>query len=161
MHWSPNGQRLAYSRVQRNADKFQLTIETCDLKGTRRTVVVSADVFLHDFCWLPEGRIVYARQDSLGSNDENLWQIGIDNTGGTPTGKPKRITQWAGSELLGVSASADGKRLVLLKQTDQAQVYLGELAAAGTRMTPPRRLTNDEAWDEPTAWTPDSKLINP
>ena len=121
------------------------SIETCDLKGANRTVVVSADLWLNDFCWLPEGRIVYARQDPLNSSDDNLWQIGIDNHAGTPTGKPKRITQWAGSYLRGLSASADGKRLVLLKQTNQAQVYLGELAAGGTRMKPPRRLTNDEA----------------
>ena len=26
-------------------------------------------------------------------------------------------------------------------------------------MNPPRRLTNDEAYDEPTAWTPDSKAV--
>ena len=127
----------------------QYSIETCDLKGASRTVVVSADpgLWLEDFCWLPEGRIVYARQESLDSSDDNLWQIGIDNHAGTPTGKPKRITQWAGSYLWGLSASADGKRLVLLKTTYQSQVYLGELAAGGTRMNPPRRLTNDEASD--------------
>lgn len=58
-----------------------------------------------------------------------------------------------------LSASADGKRLVVVKQTSQAQVYLGELTAGGTRMKPPRRLTNDEAFDQPMAWTPDSKSV--
>ena len=38
---------------------------------------------------------------------------------------------------------------MLLKSTDQAQVYLGELAEAGYAMKPPRRLTNDEAEDYP------------
>ena len=36
---------------------------------------------------------------------------------------------------------------------------MGELTGGGTRMSPPRRLTNDEASDEPTAWTPDSKAV--
>jgi eukaryotic-like serine/threonine-protein kinase len=36
---------------------------------------------------------------------------------------------------------------------------LGELAAGGTRMKPPRRLTNDEAIDYPNGWTPDSKAV--
>jgi Tol biopolymer transport system component len=96
--------------------------------------------------------MVYSRSD-------NLWQIGIDNHTGSPTGKPKRVTQWAGSYLEGLSASADGKRLVLRKSTFQDQVYVGELAAGGTSMNPPRRLTNDEGSDQPMAWTPDSKAV--
>ena len=126
VHWSPDGQRLAYIRDldvgDREAepidlqfgDRSRLSIETCDLKGASRTVVVSADrgLWLEDFYWLPEGRIVYARLESPYSTDGNLWQIGIDNRAGTPTGKPKRITPWAGYHLWGLSANADGKRLV-------------------------------------------------
>ncbi len=103
--------------------------------------------------------MVYARQDSHGSSDNNLWQIGIDNHRGTPAGKPGRITSSAGSGILGLAASADGKQLALLKSTNQTQVYLGELAAGGTRIKLPRRLINGEAEDRPTAWTADSKTV--
>jgi DNA-binding winged helix-turn-helix (wHTH) protein/Tol biopolymer transport system component len=159
VNWSPDGQRLAYIRVQRSAERYQTSIETCDLKGASRTVVVSADLVLEGFGWLPDGRIVYARRDSLYSGDDNLWQIEIDNHAGTRAGQPKRVTQWAGSYLRGLSASADGRRLALRKETTKGQVYVGELAAGGTRMKPPRRLTNDEASDVPTAWTADSKAV--
>jgi len=106
VHWSPDGQRLAYIRVQHISGRSQQSIETCDLKGESRTVVVSADVTF--YCWLPDGRIVYERQESRDSSDHNLWQIVIDNHTGTPTNKPKRITQWAGSYLGGLSAEAPG-----------------------------------------------------
>jgi Tol biopolymer transport system component len=121
--------------------------------------MVVSDPGLESFCWLAGGRIVYSRRESLYSNDDNLWQIGINGDAGTPIGKPKRITQWAGFSLENLSASADGRRLTLQKSTFQEQVYLGELAAGGTSLNPPRRLTNDEANDMPTAWTPDSRAV--
>ena len=158
--WSPDGERLAYTRVHRSSDRFLWSIETCDLKGANRTAVVpDTELFMADPLWLPEGRIIYTRKESLASGDVNVWQIAVDNRIGTPTGKPKRITQWAGSYLGDLSTSADGKQLMMVRRIFQAQGYLGELAAGGTRMNPPRRLTNDEASDDPTGWTPDSKAV--
>jgi Tol biopolymer transport system component len=160
VHWAPDGQRLAYLRLQRSPERYSASIETCDLKGANRTVVTTdQDGLLQDFCWLPDGRIVYSRMESVDSNDENLWQIGIDSHAGAPNGKPQRITQWAGSCLVGLTASADGKRLVFQKVAYHGQISLGELAAGGSRLNPPRRLTNDDANNYPTAWTADSKAV--
>ena len=103
--------------------------------------------------------MLYSRMDSPGSNDCNLWEIGVNARTGAPTDKPKRITRWAGSDLWGLSASADGKRLALIRTMNQSQVYVGELAAGGSRMSPPRPLRSQETDDRPTGWTADSKAV--
>jgi serine/threonine protein kinase len=158
VHWTTDGQRLAYIKGHRTLERVQASLETSDLNGANRTVVVwDPDLWLGDFCWFPDGRIVYSREEPSGSSDYNLWQVGIDNHRGAPTGKPKRITQWAGSYVQGMSASADGKHLLFLRQEFLGQTDVGQLAAGGTRMSPPRRLTNDEAYGFPSAWTPDRK----
>jgi serine/threonine protein kinase/Tol biopolymer transport system component len=160
VHWSPDARRLAYLVGQRFQQGSRTWIETCDLKGANRTVIVPAsDLRLEDFCWLRDGRVLYSRQESLQSDDENLWQIGIDNRLGIATGKPKRITEWAGSILGWLTANADAKRLTLQKTTYQVGAYLGELASGGARMKSLRRLTNDEAFDSPFSWTVDSKAV--
>jgi len=160
LHWSPDGRRLVYTRLQSSPERYQTSIESCDLNGANRTLIVSdAQEALGDFCWLPGGRIVYSRQESPDSTDANLWQLAIDRRTGAPKGEAKRVTPWAGSDIDWLTASADGKRLVLLKISPQTQVYLGELTARGTRVSLPRRLTNDEALDVPTAWTADSQAV--
>ena len=138
VNWSPDGQRLAFIR---RIHGRRFSVETCDLKGANRTVVVSVDpgASLEDFWWLPDRRIVYSQRES-DFQTYDLWQVGIDLDSGTPIGKPKRITQWTGmgdrAGVSSVSASADGKRLVLRTSTKQQQVYVSELAAGGTRMNP-------------------------
>jgi serine/threonine protein kinase len=163
VYWSRDGQRLAFLKWKHTYTGAQqgFSIETCDLQGANRTVVVSEpdpNESLDDFCWFPDGRIVYSQGQSALGND-NLWQVAVDSQAGTAIGRPKRITQWTGSGITSLSAPADGKRLVFLKSTYQMQVFLGELTTGGTHMSPPRRLTNDEALDMATAWTPDSKAV--
>ena len=161
VHFSPNGRRLAYARSRTAGGGGQAkAIETSDLNGANQTVVVTMPgLYVHDLCWLPNGRIIYSLDESALSGDENLWEIGVDNRTGLPSGKPKRIKQWAGSYVWNLSASLDGKRLVLRKSTFQEGAYLAELAAGGTRVNSPRRLTNDDADNQVTAWTQDSKAV--
>ena len=163
VYWSRDGQRLAFMRWKHTYTGAQqgFSIETCDLQGANRTVVVSEpdpNESLEDFWWFPDGRIVYSQGQSTLGND-NLWQVAVDSQAGTAIGRPNRITQWTGSGITSLSAPADGKRLAFLKSTLQMQVFLGEVTKGGMHLSLPRRLTNDEALDMATAWTPDSKTV--
>ena len=116
--------RQALGRFHREAQ----AASAFNLYNSRHRRARGSDLSLGDLFWLPDGRIVYSRQESPGSSDYNLWEIGISSQAGAPTCKPKRITQWEGSYIRQLSASADGKRL-----------------------------TKDETNNSASAWTPDSK----
>jgi len=85
--------------------------------------------------------------------------MGIDTRIGLPLGKPRRITNWAGSWHEALSNTGDGKRLAFSKSFFHSDVYVSELEADGTRLKSPRRLTLSESNNAPTAWTADSKSV--
>ena len=131
--WAPNGGRLAYvcQKFRQTAGKIEGLgeIETCDLKGANRRVVVS-DPELWDFTWVPQGKIVY----TLGGG-KGLWQIDVDRPKGSATNKPKRIINWAEFFASGLNATADGKQLVFCKRRPlNPQVYVGDLEPGGSRL---------------------------
>jgi Tol biopolymer transport system component len=164
--WSPDSRRIAYQRVGFGPEGARASIESRDLKGGHAVIAVSNPKLAWNFggfWWSAEGRLIYSLSEGAESygflSDTNLWELKVD-AGGQPSGKPTRITNWAGFSLASPNASADGKRLVFGRVNGQTDVYVSDLEAGGTRLkTPPRRLTLDERDDLPTAWTPDSKAV--
>ncbi len=170
--WSPDGRRLAYIRAQHPLDEYPQTIESCDRQGMNRAALLAVPEgnplvrgefiwlrpWLRDIAWLRDGRVIYSRGESR-SNDANLWEISASAKNGSSARLPKRLTNWAGSNVVGLTASADGTRMMLRKETRQGQVWLGELASSGNLKSLPRRLAIDEANDIATAWTGDSRAV--
>jgi serine/threonine protein kinase len=159
VQWTPDGQRVVYLKFHKGPEKFEVTIESRDLKGGPPTTILSAER-LEDFRWLPDGRMIYSL-DEPGPNSWmcNLWETRIDARTGEPYQKPKRLTNWAGFCESGFSVTADGTRLAFRKWTRQSTVYVADLEANGMHLTTPSRLLLTEGWDHPTAWTPDSKAV--
>ena len=162
--WSPDGNRIAYVRFRQSTDKFEVSLESLDLKSGQVVPILSdprLGVRIAGLCWLHDGRIIYSLREPPPSSqfESSLWEIKTDIRTGRPTGTPRRITNWVGLSVGGHSATLDGKRLAVLKSTSQGDVYVGELEASGTRLKSIRRLTLDQRNDFPTTWTPDSKAI--
>ena len=158
--WSPNGQRLAYIRSQGTFAKRQVTIESCDLAGGVRTVVLSdPDMWSADgigeIAWLPDGRIIYSTSKS-GSSD--LWAITADPGTGRQSGQAIHLLGWKGFQAGAPQASADGKRLIASRNHTETGIYIGDLAFGGKTFVP-HRFTVDGWSNEVDAWTKDSKAI--
>jgi eukaryotic-like serine/threonine-protein kinase len=169
--WFPSGQRLGYIRVSFEDD--MMNVESCDLQG-RAGAVGLPKLSQTDIAALPDGKIIYSTARSpwtlsgdpetdrapLKQSEGSLWKIAMGGLTGSIVGKPKRIISWPGFVLASsLSASRDGKRLVLVKESSDAEIYVGELEENGRRMKPPKRLTFDDHYDFPSGWTADSKAV--
>ena len=157
--WSPNGQRLAYSKGLAGTGIYVSAVESVSLKGGLPTRVLSSPK-LQGFCWLPDGRIIYSlRQSTQVGDDSNLWEVRTINQTGEPAGEPRQLTNWPGFSFSGFTVTADGKQMEFLRLTTKAHVYVGELDAKGTHLNNTRRLTFDEHYEWPERWTPDSRAV--
>ena len=163
--WSPDGRRLAYTRVAAGPQGYDVWIETCDLQGHRRRAFTSGPgQRVHSLAipgWLPDGRMVFGLTDPPpNQGDFNLWSLAVDSRSGAPSGKPRRITQWQGlSVAMPCGVSRDGKRLGVAVISYQADCYVGRVAGGDSTLQGVRRLTLDNRFDWQPGWLPDNSAI--
>ena len=180
LQWSPDGQSIIYfktvfkdSAAATHWDESDVSFHAGfnylsqfmiegDLKGGPLTTVLAPVDYsqVPEVLWLPDGRMVYRllEQGNISATC-NLWQIRFDPRTMEFIGKPQRITNLPADCPSGFSATSDGKHLVFLEDSGHASVYLADLQAEGTRITPPTRLTLDDGWNNPAAWSADSKVV--
>ncbi|MGA2539484.1 MAG: hypothetical protein ABSF53_25990 [Terracidiphilus sp.] len=68
------------------------------------------------------------------------------------------ITQAEG-DIERLSATADGKRLVLVRTNEPVEAFIAKFDAQSHQFQEPRRLTLDESENYATAWISDSKAV--
>src|SRR4029077_2770003 len=118
---------------------------------------------LKDYVWLPDGRLIYTSREattiSAGDATCNFWQLRIDASTGKRTEKPSRLTSWPGFCNSALSVTADGKRLVFLKEALHFSTYVSDLDTTRTRITNTTHFTLTESFDVPEDWTADCTAI--
>ena len=163
--WSPDGQRISYIRFRQGPDKGEAFLESRDLRGGLPTPILSTGPWwekggLRGFVWLPGERIIYILGDrDLNGFSCNYWEILVDEHTGEPRSQPRQLTNWAGFCLENLTATANGKQLAFIRFSFQRSVQVGDLAANGTSISNPRRLTVSEGNEYPMGWTADSKAV--
>jgi len=165
VRWSPDGQRLAYQKLNQAPADREVSIETRDLRGGSPVAILSSRALISPFfdsllgyCWLPNGRVLYSLYEPPpNQKNSNLWEIMVDGRTGKATGDPRKITQWTGFLIASLSATVDGKRIAFARQSHQTVTLLSELEP-NHRLGNSRPLTSGETdwvWD----WAPDSGAV--
>ena len=163
--WSPDGKRVIYIRAESSFDNF--VFESGDLNGGPLTTIPPPDdpkrMSSLTFSWMPDGRMIY-RLDEPGDSGRkmitcNLWQIRMDPGLREFVGKPQRLTNFEELCANPVNATSDGKRLLVYEWKPRSRAFLADLQSGATRITTPAPLTLEETWNDPLAWTADSKAV--
>ena len=155
--WSPDGGRVAFLRLQ--GTPGQATIESVAAGGGQPSVVVSLPK-RRDYCWVRDGRMLYAvAEPPPNEAHESLWELKVNPRTGVPSGKPRRYTNLPGIAFTALSVSNDGKRVAYLRGLSQSDIWVGQLRENAGWVREPWKLTLDEADDWPSGWTPDSRSV--
>jgi DNA-binding winged helix-turn-helix (wHTH) protein/Tol biopolymer transport system component len=75
------------------------------------------------------------------------------------SGPKRKVVQLPDATAYKLTASADARNVVLIRDRTQSDVYLADIAAQTHAMQNVRRLTFDDASDFPWGWTADSKSV--
>jgi hypothetical protein len=141
----------------------EFNIETCNLDGGQRTVVLSDPRLGNGFSgvtWLADGRVLFSLPEPPpNEKDVNIWAIEVDPSTGRALGKPSRVTNWIGFSLNNFSHSADGKRLVFWKTRLHEGVRIREIRPNGGVADTSQRLNVDNWINHLEAWTSDSQNV--
>ena len=160
--WSPDGRRLGFERRHFHQHDYQYDYDSTDLV-TRRTTVAARDFVMSSAAALPDGRIMFLRWDSDAFiSSHELWEMKTNPATGLLEGEPRKIATFPGAStttVLELSAAANGKLAMVLRQSAQNSVFVGDFDSSPPRISNVRRLTLDEQTNYPHAWTADSRAV--
>ena len=169
--WSPDGRRLAYQRrplsgetdipKPETATEHEWRYESADV-STGRILAQEPGTPMGTAAPLSDGRILFVRADHPYLNaGRTVWEVNTDAATGAFTGEPRKIAEMPENRtaLLSLSATADGRRIMVVKRSDQNTIFVGDFERSPPRIVNTRRFTLDERTNYAHAWTSDSRAV--
>ena len=157
--WSPDGRRLAFFS---NRDG-NLEIYVMNADGSDQTRLTDNEARDTGSSWSPDGRrlVFFSNRDDPDPNDDNsIYNIYVMNADGSGQ---TRLTDNEAWDII-PSWSPDGRHITFLSDRDDPDpnddnsiiynIYM--MNADGSDQT---RLTNNEAWDGSSSWSPNGRRI--
>jgi eukaryotic-like serine/threonine-protein kinase len=175
--WSADGQRLTFQRrhytPERRSPNFSETKVKFDVYydrsyesvnlATKKTTASVPEIWMNSAAALTDGRILFLRWDPPGSDALQLWEVRTDPLTGAFIGSPRKIgnpiDQNERLYIDGMSASANGRHILLLRHSYENAIFVGRFHESSPKIDDIHRLTFDDHTDFPHAWTPDSKEV--
>lgn len=170
--WSADGRRLSFQRRHYSGkndlgfvmlDRFyQRSFESRDVQ-TGRQVALIPDLWMNSAAALADGRVLFLRWNPPGSDRSNeLWEMPTDPARGTVRHGLRLVATPLGlgnDSLSQMSVSANGKQVLLLRQSAQNTIFVADFLKPPPRLANFHRLTLDERQNFPHAWTADSQAV--
>jgi eukaryotic-like serine/threonine-protein kinase len=159
LSWSRDAKRVLYFKT----DKFGNTLLSRDLEGgTASTLFGPSEMQqVNDIILRADGRLLYsvAEPESFFGSACNFWEMRLDPRTGAPIEKPRRLTNWSGFCMSGMSETSDGKNLAFLKWAGKQTSFVADLAEGGTRIANQRHFPLSDRSEGAVDWTPDGTAI--
>ncbi len=175
--WSPDGRRLAFQRRHYAPERrgpnlsepnaafefyYEHSYRSVDL-ATGRMTANTPEMWMNSASALPDGRLLFLRRYPPDSDPAQLWEVRTNPATGAFLDAPRKIAIPADRServlMKGISATADGKQILVLRDFNYNAVFVGDFSASPPRIGNIRRLTFDNQANYPHAWTPDSREV--
>ncbi len=162
--WAPDGKHIAYVRLREAKKGPQPFIETVDLTGSPPAIVIQRQDLIQEqgevaLGWMPDGRLIYGVAELPPKEPgTTLWTVTVDLLTGEPLREPIPISSWTGPIEGSLSVSRKGS-VIFQRCTGQLDIYAADLLEGGNRLGSKRRLTQLNADQRPTDFSPDGRSI--
>jgi len=142
--WSPDGRSVAWIRSFQSPNQPYQEVITRELETGNELQLTFDKKNIDDVCWLRNGTILFS---SNKSGNTNLWIMPA--TGGTA----QQVTKGSGPDI-GITASADAKKIVYLQQQPVGYIWI-----ASTVHPSAQQVTFDDRDISDACFSPDTKRI--
>ena len=156
--WSSSGRQVAYTLYRQGPGAVVVSLLTEDVQnGQTRTLLTNKNLD-SSLCWTSDGHLLYVLNGAPDLNESSAWSIYVDPNTGEAKGRAKQLTTGLGV-IASLSSTADAKKLAVLRNDTQYQVFTADFDPTTKKLTEPRRLTLDSRENTASTWTSDSSAV--